>query len=161
MTDVELRPATLDDLPLLSCLARDAKGVWGYEHSWLEAWAGELTITPSDLATLHIVVAHTASDGKAIAGFAALAARERGWTLEHCWIAPRYMRCGVGRALYRDVVKTIERRGGGMLSIVSDPHAVPFYERLGAVRTGDVAAPMPGAPTRALPVLEQLIPAAP
>jgi len=38
--------------------------------------------------------------------------------------------------------------------VVTDPHAEPFYLRLGARRVGEIAAPMPGAPERKLPLLE-------
>lgn len=157
MTDTQFRPARLADLPTLSRLARDAKSVWGYDRSWIEAWISELTITPEDLARLDIVVAYLEGEDDTIAGFAALASRESTWTLEHFWVAPRFMRRGVGSALYRHLTDTIASHGGGVLTIVSDPNAVAFYERVGAARTGEVAAPMPGAPERTLPVLEQVI----
>lgn len=157
MSDIRLRPAQLADLLTLSRLARDAKSVWGYERSWIEAWTSELTITPDDLDRLDIAVAHLEGEVDTIAGFAAVDFRESAWTLEHCWVAPRFMRRGVGSALYRHVTDTIASHGGGVLTIVSDPHAVPFYERVGAAHIGDVAAPMPGASGRTLPVLEQEI----
>ncbi len=157
---IRLRPATLLDLPDLSRLAQDAKASWGYPASWLVSWASELTITQSALETLDIVVAEDGEhDAGVIVGFAALAGGESTWSLEHCWVSPRHMRRGVGRMLYRHLATRVATQGGGTLTIVSDVNAVPFYQALGATRAGDVPAPMPGAPDRRLPVLEQFVPA--
>jgi GNAT superfamily N-acetyltransferase len=61
---------------------------------------------------------------------------------------------GVGRALVMHALSEARRRRAAVVELLSDPFATGFYERLGARRTGDVPAPMPGARDRTLPKFE-------
>jgi GNAT superfamily N-acetyltransferase len=70
--------------------------------------------------------------------------------LEHVWVDPSCHGQGVGRAL----VEHATNEARGVIAVVADPNAERFYIKLGAVRVGDVNAPMPGAPSRKLPLLE-------
>ncbi len=70
------------------------------------------------------------------------------------WIAPDHHRRGIGRQLVEQALVAARRRGVSCVRVISDPFAEPFYLQLGARRVGDVAAPMPGAEDRILPLLE-------
>jgi ribosomal protein S18 acetylase RimI-like enzyme len=63
---------------------------------------------------------------------------ERGWELEHVWVLPAYMRQGEGRSLLAAILRRLETVGAAHLRVVSDRHAVGFYERLGATIVGEV-----------------------
>ena len=75
------------------------------------------------------------------------------WQLEHFWVAPENMGCGVGRALLAHAVGIAASGGAQALAIDADPNAEPFYLACGALRVGAVAAPTEGAPSRARPQL--------
>ena len=56
-----------------------------------------------------------------------------------------FIRTGIGRLLFSDLVKTARERGLRALRIDRDPGAAAFYERMGAERAGDApSGPIPG-----------------
>ena len=149
--DVQVRIAEPADAAALSTLAVRAKSHWGYPPEWIRHWKRDLTLTPQYLAANEAFVALRAG---AIVGVAALHVQQHEASLEHVWVAPEHHRGGIGRALVRRALTAAEVAGVHAVRVESEPHAEPFYLKLGARRVGAVAAPMPGAPDRTLPLLE-------
>ena len=147
----DIRAADPADAVALSALAHRAKAFWGYPSEWLAQWSEELTLTPEYLRAYEGFVA--TSDDE-IVGVCMLEADGARAELTHVWIAPEHHRRGIGRQLVGCALGAARRRGAASVRIVSDPFAEPFYLQLGARRVGDVAAPMPGADDRVLPLLE-------
>ncbi len=133
----------------LSALARAAKAHWGYPASWLEQWRDQLTITPEFVAAEETYAAEV--EGQ-IVGFHALLATEQSMRLEHLWVLPRWMGQGIGRRLFEHAAACAAARGATCLTIESDPHAEPFYLRMGAVRVATIPSAIDGV-ARELPVL--------
>ena len=117
----------------------------------MEAWAADLTIRPEDTAAMRVRVAE---DANGVLGFYGLMGSGPRVHLEHLWIDPEHMGKGIGRSLIGDALVEAARLGAYVIAIESDPNAEPFYQRMGAIRVGEVPAPMVGAPNRALPLLE-------
>ncbi len=147
---LRIRPGRPDDAPRLTAIAHQTKAHWGYPDRWLAAWRDALTVTGADLDRLEILVAE---ERGAVAGFVALELEEAGWSLAHCWVRPADMGRGIGRALVAEAAARLSVRGVSRLRIVSDPNAVGFYHRLGAVAVGAVRADVAGE-RRELPLLE-------
>jgi predicted N-acetyltransferase YhbS len=79
--------------------------------------------------------------------------RRPGWSeLSHLFVAPESFRRGIGRALFQAAVGLAADQGATHVSILSDPNAAAFYERLGARRCGE--APSGVESTRMLPLFE-------
>lgn len=151
MVKPEIRPAEPGDCAELSSIARAAKAHWGYPSSWLAEWETALTVTPEDLARFRVLVAEV-EEGE-LAGFVAVDLEPReDALLEHLWVDPPAMGRGLGRSLVAAVLRMARGAGKMALLIESDPHAVGFYEQMGAYRVGEVAAPVLGEP-RQLPLL--------
>lgn len=144
---ISIRRAVPSDSERATELARSAKAHWGYPSEWLDAWDADLKITDADIQTHATFVA--ALDGEVV-GVCQLQESDAHAFLEHVWVDPRAHGQGVGRALVEHACSVAR----GVVAIVADPHAEPFYLRLGARRVGEVSAPMPGAPERKLPLLE-------
>jgi predicted N-acetyltransferase YhbS len=147
----EIRQTDPADAPALSSLARLAKAHWGYPPEWIAHWREELTLTPEYLRVHEGLVA-TAVDE--IVGVCMLELDGARAELAHVWIAPDHHRRGIGRRLVGRALGAARCRGASCVRVISDPFAEPFYLQLGARRVGDVAAPMPGAEDRILPLLE-------
>jgi GNAT superfamily N-acetyltransferase len=147
---VRIRKGRADEAGALSALARRAKASWGYPEAWLAEWHAELAFTAGDIASGHVWVAER--DGE-LAGVIALEARAGGWTIDRLWVDPSAQGAGIGRLLVAEARAHAAREPRGDIDVLSDPYAEAFYLRLGAVRDGDVPAPMPGAPDRRLPRL--------
>lgn len=148
---MRIRRASPADAPALTRLARDAKASWGYPAAWLEAWRDALTITTDYVATHLVLVAE--DDGAGALGTCALERMDDDWSLEHVWVAPAAQGRGVGRALVAHALAAARADGAARVHLLADPHAVGFYERLGARAVASVPAPMTGAPERRLPLL--------
>ncbi len=144
---IEVRRAVPTDSERATELARIAKAHWGYPAEWLAAWDADLKITAQDIERHPTFVA--ALDDEVV-GVCQLQESDEHAFLDHVWVDPRAHRRGVGRALVRHA----QSNARGVIAIVADPNAETFYLRLGARRVGEVAAPMPGAPERKLPLLE-------
>jgi N-acetylglutamate synthase-like GNAT family acetyltransferase len=148
---VTLRQATGDDADALTDLAHRAKAHWGYPASWMREWDAQLTILPGYIDLHDVWVAE--QDG-VIVGMCALEDRGARCMLEHVWVEPAVHRAGIGRSLVFRALETARARRARTVELLADPYATGFYERLGARRTGDVPAPMPGARDRTLPRYE-------
>jgi GNAT superfamily N-acetyltransferase len=144
---IEIRRAVPTDSERATELARRAKAHWGYPEEWLAAWDADLKITEAAIERHATFVA--ALDDEVV-GVCQLQESDQHAFLEHVWVDPVAHGRGVGRAL----VEHARSNARGVIAIVADPHAEGFYFRLGARRVGEVAAPMPGAPERKLPLLE-------
>jgi ribosomal protein S18 acetylase RimI-like enzyme len=144
---IEIRRATSDDSERATELARMAKAHWGYPSDWLKAWEDDLIVTSEGIARHATFVASL--DGEVV-GVCQLQQSDDHAMLEHVWVDPSCHRRGVGRAL----VEHARAQARGVIAIVADPNAEEFYVKLGARKVGAVAAPMPGAPDRALPLME-------
>jgi GNAT superfamily N-acetyltransferase len=149
---MNIRPARMHEAETLTALCLRAKAHWGYDEAFMARVRVELTITPERIARGRVLVAE---DGRGLLlGMGAYEPLgEPGIVnLELLFIAPPAMGTGVGRALFGAIAAAAAREGASGLRIEADPHAAGFYERLGALRTGDV--PSASLPGRTLPLFE-------
>ena len=144
---IEIRRATADEAETLTRLAHAAKSHWGYPQEWIDSWAADLTVTSDFIANNEVFVAIA---GEAIAGCSALVLSEHLAELEHMWIDPKQMGKGIGRALFEYTSGRAGELGYRELELSADPHAEPFYQRMGATRIGEIPADMFGQ-ARVLP----------
>jgi GNAT superfamily N-acetyltransferase len=149
---IAIRRASRDDAAALTAIALAAKSTWDYPAAWIEAWVGELTFTPDYVAAHYVFAADV--EGTPV-GVCALERHDDHWSLAHVWVTPAAQGLGAGRAIVSHALDAARVLAPELVvRIESDPNAVDFYTRLGARMIGVVSAPMPGAPTRALPLLE-------
>ncbi|HEY3662329.1 MAG TPA: GNAT family N-acetyltransferase [Chthoniobacterales bacterium] len=139
-----------DDASILSAIAWAAKALWGYPSHWMEQWREQLTITPEFIARHDTFIGLLEQQP---VGFHALVERQDAINLEHLWVAPEKIRQGIGRALFQHAVQQATVRQAVRLTIEADPHAEPFYLRMGARRVGVIVSELDGE-RRELPVLE-------
>ncbi|MGA8113052.1 MAG: GNAT family N-acetyltransferase [Actinocatenispora sp.] len=134
---VLLRPARRGEASALTGLALRAKAHWGYDRAFLDACRDDLRLRPEDLAGRRVTVAER--DGR-IVGFATLEGEPPAGELGMLFVEPAEIGRGVGRLLYRQVLRTAAQLGIARLTIGSDPHAEGFYLRMGAERVAPAEA---------------------
>ena len=148
---MNIRLAVEEEAELLSTLAMNAKAHWGYAKEVLEGWRAQLTISPADVRKRPMYVA---ADAGQIVGFYSLEPSRAGsWQLDNFWVKPGYMNRGIGRALINHALDTAAHGAASEVTVDADPNAAAFYIHCGAVRRGEVAAPIPGDSKRVRPQL--------
>lgn len=147
---MQIRAATASDLQAINAITLAAKAHWGYSDAQLEAWRDDLLTSAESLSERPTLVALESGD---LVGVAQVDPAATPWELVSCWVAPSHMRHGIGRALLHAMKAEVARAGQHALHIDADPNAEPFYLALGAVRVGQVPAPIPGLPERVRPQL--------
>lgn len=125
---VRIRPPRPDEGERLREIATAAKAHWGYEHEAVVQWAARGDFSAEGLGAKEFFVADV--DG-AVVAFAALIPGEVG-VLDDLWVEPGAMGQGVGGALFAAVARRAAERGARSLEWEAEPHAVGFYERMGA-----------------------------
>ena len=129
----------------LTALARRSKSHWGYEPALLELFASDLEVRPADiLAGETWLLEH---NGTAL-GFCRVIAGDPA-VLADLWVDPPAIGLGRGRRLWEVAVMRARAHGAAALELDADPHAVGFYERMGARQVGET--PSSVVPGRSLP----------
>ena len=72
--------------------------------------------------------------------------------LEHFWLAPSLIGCGLGRQLFEHAVQAAQMLAAAELLIEADPNAEGFYLHMGAQRIGETVSRLTGAERRPPPV---------
>ncbi|NNC57139.1 MAG: GNAT family N-acetyltransferase [Woeseiaceae bacterium] len=149
---LRIREALPQEANLLSQLALRSKAHWGYSRDFLDACRSELTVDASRLGT-EDYQCFVAIDGGSVLGFYTLKnTSSEKFELEALFVEPEHIGSGVGRALIRDAVERLSKRGAKRLIIQGDPHAAEFYVAAGARQIGTrESESMPG---RNLPLFE-------
>ncbi|WP_326583948.1 GNAT family N-acetyltransferase [Streptomyces sp. NBC_00481] len=150
--EVRIRPARADEATALTDLVVRSKAHWGYDAEFLAACREELTIRADEIDDRRIVVAEDEALG--MLGAASLEGTAPHGRLGLCFVEPHAIGRGVGRALYSHVMGTARALGFTRITIESDPHAEPFYRRMGARPCGDT--PSGSVEGRELPLLDVL-----
>ena len=135
--------------PVLTALCRRAKAHWGYPAELLARWANDLRIDAADIVADMVLVGRTPDT--TIAGFARVTTRIDHAQLQDLWIEPAFMGTGCGRALWDAAVDVARTLPFDELRFAADPNAEPFYEHMGAHRTG--FAPSEVIDGRTLPLM--------
>ena len=147
---VEIREAAPSEAAALSSLALEAKAHWGYSRETLESWKDQLEISSADVASRPTYVG---SIGGNVVAFYSLAPSGTTWELDNLWVAPQFMNRGLGRALLAHALEAAFRGGASSVTVDADPNAESFYLSCGAIRYGEVPAPIAGQPNRVRPQL--------
>lgn len=145
-----LRPAAPAEAPELDAIAIAAKRSWGYDDQVMGQWLDDLRCDPTRLDARPAQVALVSG---AMVGYCQVATDRQPWELWGLWVHPDHMGMGVGHALLLWAMSLAQHAGQQHLSVDSDPHALGFYLRHGAVLVGAVPAPITGDPARTRPQL--------
>ena len=148
MPEPRIRRARRNEADVLSALAARSKAHWGYDAAFMERVRDAMTLRPEDVDR-HEVWVLESSAGDPI-GYHRVIPGDPA-ELEDMWVEPSAIGSGAGRRLFEHAVDVARTSGAPALEIDADPHAVGFYERMGAIRVGETASKL--IPGRTLPRL--------
>ncbi|MCA9834048.1 MAG: GNAT family N-acetyltransferase [Thermomicrobiales bacterium] len=153
MAEIEIRAAHTREADELTAIAIRSKAHWGYADELLELWTDDLTVDPAQCDDQSIWLVTV--DG-VIAGFGEIECHGETARLDDLWIDPPFMKMGLGRMLLEHLLGVADSHGCTRAEFEAEPHAVGFYEHMGARIVGEyVSTSVPG---RVLPIMRIEIP---
>ena len=147
---VQVRSAKSGEGQGLSALCVRSKAHWGYDASFMKLSAAALAVNEDDIAAGRILVA--VDDAARVVGMACVLTDGETSDLDALFIDPPAIGSGAGRALFEAAVAMARQQGARRMTILADPNAAPFYERMGARYLRH--APSDSIPGRTLPFYE-------
>ena len=151
---MKIRPARSGEAERLTALCLRSKAHWGYDVEFMRLSARTLVVREDDIAVGRVLVAADAADRPI--GVACVIDEAEGESrvvdLADMFVDPPAIGSGAGRALFEASVDLARRLGAATMTILADPNAAPFYERMGARFVG--MAPSDAIPGRSLPLYE-------
>jgi len=145
-----IREAQPEEAAKLTQIAHDAKRFWGYPESWIQYWQADLTISAELITKTDVYVAER---DEQLLGFYALSPVADQLELEHLWVRPQHIGTGVGKELFVHAMQRAAQQRFSHVEITADPNAAGFYEKMGAIKAGEVISEVEGQ-TRILPRLK-------
>lgn len=147
---VVVRPARPGEAATLTALCIRSKAHWAYDDAFMKLSAAALVVNEADIVAGRVLVAATA-DGPPL-GMASVLGDGETVDLDSLFVDPPAIGLGAGRLLFEAAVGMARGLGARRMTILADPNAVSFYERMGArfVRN----APSDAIPGRLLPFYE-------
>jgi len=132
-----LRDATMEDLPRLREVFRESSLSNEGDRAALIDHPAALVFSATSLSGGRVRVATVEPD--LIVGFATTVTEHGFLELVDLFTDPVWMRRGVATRLIKDVVEFATSIGAARVSVIGNPHALGFYQRVGFVAEGHVA----------------------
>jgi GNAT superfamily N-acetyltransferase len=147
---VQVRSAKPGEGQSLTALCVRSKAHWGYDSAFMKLSAPALVVNEDDIAAGCVLVA--ADDAGRVIGMACVLPEGDTADLDALFIDPPAIGSGAGRALFEAAVIMARHQGARRMTILADPNAAAFYERMGARYLRN--APSDAIPGRTLPFYE-------
>ena len=147
---VQVRSAKPGESRSLTALCVRSKAHWGYDAAFMKLSAVTLAVGEDDIAAGRVLVA--VDDSDRVIGMACVLPEGDTADLDALFVDPPAIGSGAGRALFDAAVSLARREGARRMTILADPNAAAFYERMGAHYLRN--APSDAIPGRTLPFYE-------
>ena len=148
-----IRAARLAESEVLTALCVRSKAHWGYDAAFMAQCRDSLRVRPEAIRDGWVFVAVNEADRPL--GVAQIDLVGGVADLGLLFVDPPAMGLGIGRQLLRHAMGAVRRAGIERMTILADPFAAPFYERMGAKLR--CMAPSDAVPGRMLPLYDLAI----
>lgn len=145
-----IRKARPGEAASLTALCVRSKAHWGYDAAFMALSAAALNVDEDDIAVGRVLVA--VDDAGGVVGMACVVPDGDVADLDSLFVDPPAIGGGSGRALFEAAVALARKQGASRMTILADPNAAAFYERMGARYLRN--APSDAIPGRTLPFYE-------
>jgi GNAT superfamily N-acetyltransferase len=147
---VQVRSAKPGESRSLTALCVRSKAHWGYDPAFMKLSVAALSVKEDDIAAGRVLAA--VDDADRVIGMACVLEDGDTADLDALFVDPPAIGSGAGRALFEAAVVLARRQGACRMTILADPNAAAFYERMGARYLRN--APSDAIPGRTLPFYE-------
>ncbi|MGP4081218.1 GNAT family N-acetyltransferase [Pseudalkalibacillus sp. R45] len=129
-----IRRAKPEEAQLLSDLALLSKAQWDYSEEFILTCRDALTLSEKYIEKNEVYVLE---DNRKVLGFFAFVIKNGQAALDFMYLNPGFIGEGYGKQLWSHVVHRANELDISSFTIDSDPHAMGFYEKMGAVKIGE------------------------
>lgn len=130
---LRIQRARPQEAELLTALIMRSKAYWGYDATLLEAWRLGLILAPETIARDPVYCTEDVESGVVVGMSHFYRLNEEEVYLDDLFVEPASIGHGVGSALWYHAIEQARALGARAVVFDADPHALPFYERKGAV----------------------------
>lgn len=152
-----IRAARVGEATKLTALCVRSKAHWGYDAEFMRLSASALAVDEADITAGRVLVAADVEDRPL--GIAAVLGKGDTVDLDALFVDPPAIGSGAGRTLFAAALDLARGLGARRMTILADPNAAAFYERMGARFLRN--APSDAIPGRTLPLYEYDLTAGP
>jgi GNAT superfamily N-acetyltransferase len=145
-----IRAAQVGEATKLTALCVRSKAHWGYDAEFMRLSASALAVDEADITAGRVLVAADVEDRPL--GIAAVLGKGDTVDLDALFVDPPAIGSGAGRMLFAAALDLARGLGARRMTILADPNAAAFYERMGARFLRN--APSDAIPGRTLPLYE-------
>jgi GNAT superfamily N-acetyltransferase len=147
---IDIRPARAGEAATLTALCVRSKAIREYDAEFKHLSRDAITVAEKDISAGRVLVAVDAANQTI--GLVRIEPDAEMAELGLMFVDPPAMGGGAGRMLFEAAARLARSLGARRMTILADPNAAPFYERMGArfVRN----APSDAIPGRTLPFYE-------
>ena len=145
-----IRAARVGEATKLTTLCARSKAHWGYDAEFMRLSASALAVDEADIKAGRVLVAADVEDRPL--GMAAVLGKGDTVDLDALFVDPPAIGSGAGRTLFVAALDLARGLGARRMTILADPNAAAFYERMGARFLRN--APSDAIPGRTLPIYE-------
>ena len=131
---IEFTVTQPEEAEILSNIAIESKGHWGYSKEQLDLWRKDLFITKESIAEQTVRTIWMKS--KRVGFFAIKQETEN--LLNDLWLLPYVIGKGIGHLAFEEIKKECTVLGIKEIYIISNPSAEGFYLHQGAKKIGEV-----------------------
>ncbi|GAU79145.1 GNAT family N-acetyltransferase [Fusibacter sp. 3D3] len=135
--NVYIRPARPDEFAILNEVASISEAHWGYDESFMNEFRTFYAINAAFISENPTFV--YLRDNQIIA-FYGLILKGRFCELEYFYVRPDYIGKGMGASLWQHMLRQCALLEIEVVTLVTSPEAKAFYEKMGAVHSGDTAS---------------------
>ncbi len=141
--------AGANELPRLRSIAHHSEAHWGYSREFMEIFDRKFNI---DTGFLRKNPVYSGKIQETTVGFWGMQEVDSCLPeLEYFYISPEYLNQGLGKIMWEHMTAWCKGQGISAFTFVTSPQAVGFYEKMGAVVTGERFSSIDG---RRIPLLE-------
>lgn len=147
---MEFKLASPGEGSLLTQMAHESKGLWGYTEEMMRVWEPDLLI---DGKYIKQNIVYKILINQELVGFYALRYQnsENCFEVDHLWLKPSHIKKGIGRSVFIRILSQLNDLGQRRVLLNGEPHARGFYEKMFGRLIAEKQSLIPGT---LLPVYE-------
>lgn len=131
-----IETAEIEDIQELNELCMRAKAHWGYSEKFMASCREELLITTEDILDGSLYFFVKKQEGRIVGFYYLRTLSSQEFELEGLYVEPEFIGAGIGHSLMMHAKSKAVKSKAERIVIQSDPHAVGFYVKEGAIEVG-------------------------